>query len=130
MLSVVREMAKSRTGAQSTKHWADRALWFDLAPFASRGVQPARQQFDKEFASVTSFDVDILETELFINGDMGVVCSVQRWNIVSNDSPVARSLLVRQTDCFERQDGDWKIVHEHSSTPMSPGWNGTIETGE
>jgi ketosteroid isomerase-like protein len=130
LLSIVKDMSKSMTGAQSTKHWADGALWFDVVPFASKGIKLACRQFDSEFAKVKSFDVHILETEVFINGDMGVVCGVQRWNIVGKDGTVKPPMLIRQTDCFERQRGQWRIVHEHLSAPISPGWNGKIEEGE
>jgi hypothetical protein len=37
LVSIVKEMTESMTGAQSTRHWADDALWFDIPPFASRG---------------------------------------------------------------------------------------------
>ena len=31
IISIVKEMAESVTGAQSTRHWAADALWFDIA---------------------------------------------------------------------------------------------------
>jgi CheY-specific phosphatase CheX len=37
IVSIVKEMTESMTGAQSTRHWAEDALWFDIPPFASRG---------------------------------------------------------------------------------------------
>ena len=36
LTGIVREMADSMTGAQSTKHWANDALWFDIPAFASK----------------------------------------------------------------------------------------------
>jgi hypothetical protein len=30
LISIVREMTESMTGAQSTRHWAEGALWFDI----------------------------------------------------------------------------------------------------
>jgi len=126
LLSIVEEIAKSMTGAQSTKHWADNALWFDVAPFASKGIEPAYEEFDKAFSRLQSCKVDILETETFINGDMGVVCSVQRWNTTGKDGTVNPPMLIRQTDCFKRQNGEWKVIHEHSSAPISSGWDGRI----
>jgi len=41
IISIVKEMTESMTGAQSTRHWAEDALWLDIPPFASRGIQPA-----------------------------------------------------------------------------------------
>ncbi len=30
LIAIVKEMAESMTGAQSTRHWAEDALWFDI----------------------------------------------------------------------------------------------------
>jgi len=30
IISIVKEMTESMTGAQSTRHWAEDALWFDI----------------------------------------------------------------------------------------------------
>ena len=32
--------------------------------------------------------------------------------------------MLRQTDYLEKQNGDWKVLHEHTS--MSDGWDGRI----
>jgi ketosteroid isomerase-like protein len=78
LTAIVKEMAESMTGVQSTKHWADDALWFDIPPFASRGVEPALKMFDRVFSGFKSCDVKILEEDVTINGDIGIVCTVQR----------------------------------------------------
>ena len=115
------------TGEQSTKHWADDALWFDIPAFASKGIKPARKMFDRVFSGFKSCDVDILEEEVTINGDMGIVCSVQKVNIVLKNGDTKNS-LVRQTDCFERHDGEWQLIHEHASFPAGGEWDGKIVT--
>ena len=70
LVSIVKEMTESMTGAQSTRHWAEDALWFDVPPFASRGIQPALKFFDKVFGSFQSCKVDILEMDVVVNGNM------------------------------------------------------------
>lgn len=82
LTSIVKEMAESMTGAQSTQHWAEDALWFDIPPFASRGIQPALKMFDRVFSGFRSCDIEILGEDVMINGDMGIVCTVQKINIV------------------------------------------------
>jgi ketosteroid isomerase-like protein len=127
LTSIVKEMAESMTGAQSTKHWAKDALWFDIPPFASRGVQPALKMFDRVFSSFKSCDIDILEEEVTINGDMGIVCTVQKVNIVLKSGDTKQA-LARQTDCFERRGGEWKLIHQHASFPSGGEWDGKIIT--
>ena len=73
IISIVKEMTESMTGAQSTRHWAEDALWFDIPPFASRGIQPALKFFGRVFGNFQSCKVDIVETDVVVNGDMGLV---------------------------------------------------------
>ena len=127
LIAIVKEMAESMTGAQSTKHWADDALWFDIPAFASRGIQPALRMFDRVFSGFTSCNIDILEEDVMINGDMGIVCTIQRVNIVLKNGDTKRA-LVRQTDCFERRGGEWQLIHEHASFPAGGEWDGKIIT--
>jgi len=61
------------TGAQSTRHWAKDALWFDIPPFASRGIQAALRFFGRVFGNFQSCKVDIVETDVVVNGDMGLL---------------------------------------------------------
>ena len=127
LTSIVKEMADSMTGAQSTKHWAEDVLWFDIPPFASRGIQPALKMFDRVFSSFKSCKIDILEEDVTINDDMGIVCTIQRVNIVLKNGDTKNS-LVRQTDCFERRGGKWQLIHQHASFPAGGEWDGKIVT--
>lgn len=125
ILSIVKEMAESMTGLQSTKHWSDDALWFDIPAFASRGVQPAMRFFDKVFGGFESCKVDFLETDVVVNGNMGIVCTVQRVNVALK-SGEKKSMLVRETDCFERRTNEWQLIHQHASVPAGGAWDGKI----
>jgi ketosteroid isomerase-like protein len=128
IIAIIKEMAGSMTGAQSTKHWAEDTIWFDIPPFASKGIKPASQFFDKAFSGLQSFKIDILEMETVVNGDMACVFMVQRFNTVSKDGATSSSFLVRQTDCFEKRNGEWKVIHEHTSVPKGSEWDGKIVT--
>jgi hypothetical protein len=60
-------------------------------------------------AQIQSCKVDILEMDLVVNGDMGLVCTIQRVSVVLKTGD-AKRLLVRETDCFERRNGEWKLI--------------------
>ena len=128
LVSIVKEMSKSMTGAQSTRHWAEDALWFDIPPFASRGIQPALKFFDKVFAGFQSCKIELLELDAVVSGTMGIVCSIQRVNVVLKNG-TAKSMVVRETDCFEKRDDQWKLIHQHASVPAGGEWDGKIVTG-
>jgi ketosteroid isomerase-like protein len=126
LLSIVKDMTESMTGAQSTKHWAHDALWYDIPAFASRGVPPAREFFDKVFGTFESCKIDILATDTVVRGDMGIVCTVQRVHVVLKTG-ASKSMLVRETDCFEKRCDAWQLIHQHASVPAGGGaWDGTI----
>ena len=127
IISIVNEMATSMTGAQSTQHWASDALWFDIPAFASKGVAPALKMFDSVFGNFASCKVDILETDVMLNGDLGIVCTVQRTNIEFKNGNT-RTVLSRVTDCFEKRDNEWQLIHEHASVPASGDWDGKFIT--
>ena len=127
IVSIVKEMTESMTGAQSTRHWAADALWCDIPPFASKGVEPARKMFDSVFSNFKSVQVEILDTDVMLNGSMGIVCTVQRTNIELKTGET-RSVLSRVTDCFEKRDGEWQLIHEHASVPAGGDWDGKFVT--
>ena len=125
LISIVKEMSESMTGAQSTRHWAEDALWFDIPAFASRGVQPALKFFDKVFSNFESVKVDILETDIIVNGNMGIACTVQKVDVVLKNGE-KKSMFVRETDCFEKRANEWQLIHQHASVPSGGAWDGKI----
>ena len=127
LISIVKEMAESFTGIQSTKHWAEDALWFDIPPAAVKGKEKSCEVFENAFRQLESIRVEILSTEVFVNGDMGLVCSVQQWIIVPKNG-TENALMVRQTNCFERRNGVWELIHQHDSIPAGGSWDGKILT--
>jgi ketosteroid isomerase-like protein len=62
-----------------------------------------------------------------LNGNMGIVCTIQKVNIVlkTGDTKLA---LVRQTDCFEKRNNEWQLIHEHASFPAGGKWDGKFIT--
>lgn len=123
--NMVREAAKSFSGAQSTKNWTAETIWFDAAPYASVGVENAARVFDEAFGNLKSCDVTILDIRTFVNGDSALVCSVQKWDTVNKDGSANPPFMMRQTDVLERLGGAWKVVHEHTSAAQ--GWDGRID---
>ena len=118
LISIVKEMTESMTGAQSTRHWAEDALWFDIPPFASRGIQPALKFFDRVFGSFQSCKIDILEMDVVVNGNMGLVCTIQRVSVVLKTGD-AKRLLVRETGLLREAK---RRVEIDSSTRLRPIW--------
>ncbi|MDR1051191.1 MAG: nuclear transport factor 2 family protein [Deltaproteobacteria bacterium] len=126
LVAIVLEMTKSFSGAESTKDWAEDALWFDTAPLASKGRLAALPYFDRGFGQIKALRVEIDYLETVVRGDLGFVCTIQKWLVTNKDSSERGPLFIRQTDCFERVGGVWKIVHEHASLPNPVAWDGKV----
>jgi ketosteroid isomerase-like protein len=127
LIAILKEMAESMTGAQSTRHWAEDALWFDIPPFASKGLKPALDMFDRVFNTLSSCRVEILEWDVTVNGSMGVVRTIQKVKLELKKGGT-KSVMVRQTDCFEKRNNRWQLFHEHASIPSGGEWDGKIKT--
>jgi ketosteroid isomerase-like protein len=125
LIGMVKEMTESTTGVQSTKNWADDALWFDIPPFASKGIIPAVKMFDSVFKNFKSIKIDILTMEVVLTDLMGIVCTVQKVNILFQND-VSKTLFVRETDCFRKSANKWTLVHQHASVPSGGDWDGKI----
>lgn len=123
--NIIREIAKSFSGEQSTKDWTEETIWFDAAPYACVGADKARKVFDEAFGNLKSCDVTILDIRTRINGDSALVCSVQKWDTVNKDGSTNPPFMMRQTDYLEKINSEWKVLHEHTS--MANDWDGKIE---
>lgn len=121
---IIKDIAASFSGVDSTKDWTDETIWFDAAPFACVGKENAKPVFDEAFGNLKSCDVTITDMKTRINGDSALICSVQEWATVNKDGSENPVFIMRQNDYLEKIDGEWKVLHEHTST--ADGWDGSI----
>jgi ketosteroid isomerase-like protein len=128
LLSIVKSMTESSTAAQSTEHWAPDALWYDIPAFASKGIAPAIKMFDSVFSNFKSCNITILETEAILSSEIGIICTIQKVEILFQNN-IAKTLFVRETDCFKKINETWKLIHQHASVPSGGEWDGKIITG-
>lgn len=58
--SIIRNIAASFSGEQSTRDWTDETIWFDASPYACVGKDKAAKVFDEAFGNLKSCNVTIL----------------------------------------------------------------------
>ena len=93
---------------------------YDLAPPLARSGADALQRqtladwFDTWRGSI---DYELKDFEITATGDMAFAHGFVRIGGTKVDGDVV-SVWTRQTLCLRKQIGDWKIVHEHTSTPF------------
>jgi hypothetical protein len=60
-------------------------------------------------------------------GGMGLVCTIQSVSVVLKTGD-AKRLVVRETDCIEKRNGEWKLIHQPASVPSGGEWDGKVAT--
>jgi ketosteroid isomerase-like protein len=60
-----------------------------------------------------------------VNGDMGIVCTVQKVNVVLKNGD-KESMFARETDGFEKRSNEWQLIHQDASVPSGGAWDGKI----
>ncbi len=52
------------------------------------------------------------------NGDLGYTVAIERYDARVQGSDTVRSLALRVTQIYRREDGAWKIIHRHADAIM------------
>ncbi len=97
--------------------YAPDATIYGLAPpLGSRGMDP-----DEVKAWLATWDgpidIDGAESELVIGADLAWVTGLNRMRGTKTDGERV-DMWFRTTICLRKQEGRWRIVHDHSSTPF------------
>lgn len=103
-----------------------RALWSHSDPvtlygadFSGSGWPDITDVFAKlgvAFSDCTSYERELLAAD--VSGDLGYTVTLDRIDISINGRP--RPHVLRVTQVYRREDGEWKIVHRHADPPPTP----------
>ncbi|MFI6996013.1 YybH family protein [Nocardia sp. NPDC050175] len=98
-------------------HAAD-TVSFDIAPpLRYVGTDEYRRPWEATFANFTGpIEFEIRELAITIGTDVAFSRSLNRMMGTMRDGQEA-DLWLRWTACFQKRDGQWLIVHDHSSVP-------------
>jgi uncharacterized protein (TIGR02246 family) len=84
------------------------------------GIASRRQSIEGWFSSLgqervkVSFDV----VQVTVDQELAVLTAMGRYAAISTDGAELRSMQNRFTWALRRKEGNWSIVHEHTSTPI------------
>lgn len=96
------------------------AVIFSLAPplvqpaDGTRDVREMQKWFDEKGGSVWS---QVRDLQVTVDGDLALCTSLESMG-APPDSPHPFTLWFRSTLGLRRLDGEWRIIHEHASTPF------------
>lgn len=106
-----------KDAAAALKDYADDIVLYDVCEHANTrdAYQALWEKCFPYFGPSIAFERK--DEQLRISGDLAVLCCLTRIHGAQSDSDSSKS-WVRTTVCYERQGGDWRVVHEHVSLPM------------
>lgn len=117
MFGMVEAMTRANDVDELMRHWARDVLHFDSSVRCLDGSDAARAEIAAQFSCITDSGASIRSSRCLVDGNLGVVVSIQDvWAQHADGSKL--EMTVRQTDCFEKRDGQWQLVHEHVSLPI------------
>lgn len=118
LLAEETEAMRTRDAQRAVARYAPDAVIFDLAPPLGRRGRTA----EGVAAWLTGFDgpvgIEIADLEVSVDGDLAFAQCLRRLTAVPAGAPEGFSFWYRATTCLRRVDGNWLVVHEHTSTPF------------
>jgi len=103
------------------QHYAPDMFFFDaVPPYQHRGAAAYRRTWEVMFQQLPPrIGVEFHDVEISVGGDLAVMHCLTR--IINEDTKEAATAgWVRVTVCHERQQGTWRVIHEHVSVPFDP----------
>jgi ketosteroid isomerase-like protein len=121
----IRELLTTRVDAMTNRDAETLAglsvpgvVGFTLAPpLVHRGEDvEARKAWFAGFDGAIKYEMRDLEVT--VGGDVAYSHSLNRLSATPKGSPQSFDLWFRETVCFRKEDGEWRITHLHDSTPF------------
>jgi ketosteroid isomerase-like protein len=99
--------------------------WYNLNKSVYVGMDHIIRLWDFLVAMGGSAECPIHEEQVHVNGDMGFVS--YRQGFYADFGAMGQvHFEARSTEIWERQDGEWKMVHFHCSEHEPGGWEGGL----
>lgn len=102
-------------------HYDSDVVVFDaIPPFQTRGADAFRRAWEACFPCFPdSFQTEMRDLRISVDGDLALAHWIWRFTGMEKDHPAAQTWM-RNTVEYQRQQGGWRIVHEHVSVPFDP----------
>ena len=108
----------AKDGAVIAATYASNAVVFSLAPpLTHHGVDPDEKQAWLD-SWATPVDLESRDFKLTIGGDIAYGHGFLRLSGTKKGAEGQVSFWMRSTVCLQRQDGKWRIAHDHVSVPF------------
>jgi ketosteroid isomerase-like protein len=102
-------------------HYAPDVLFFDaVPPYEHRGADAYRRSWEACFPYLPArLGSELRDLEITVSGDLAIMHCLNR--LIDEETKQAATCgWVRVTVGYERQQGVWRVIHEHVSVPFDP----------
>jgi ketosteroid isomerase-like protein len=102
--------------------YSDQAQIFDAwDDWSFKGIEPLRKMVESWFVSLDEDRVKVEMSDLRTQsgGDIGYASAIVKFTAISKEGSPLRWLENRFTWVLERKHNEWKIMHQHSSSPAN-----------
>ncbi len=113
--NITRDMALAQSADEIMRCWDEDVEWFDITARHLKGYDVVHAEFDEQFSCLKSCGSEFLSLDSIVSGELGIVTSTQRFWAVSKADESREEMVTRQTDCYKKKNGEWKLVHQHIS---------------
>lgn len=102
-------------------HYAPDVTVFDvIPPFQTRGAAALRRTWEGAFPCLpAAFQTETRDLGVIVSGEVALAHWLWRFTGSEQDHPAMQTWF-RATVGYQRQQGRWRIVHEHASVPFHP----------
>ena len=107
-----------KKGAAIAAPYEENAAVFNLAPPLTHIGVDAQEKQEWLDGWATPIDLEARDVEIMICGDMAIWHGFLRMRGTKKGTEGGVDFWMRETLCFKRQAGCWRIVHEHTSVPF------------
>ena len=96
----------------------DRLIIFDaIPPLKYSGTNAWHKNLEGFVAAYNPGILELTDLQVATDGKLGYAHSIQHFKGTDTNGKHVE-MAFRVTDCLEKENGKWKIVHEHNSMPI------------
>jgi ketosteroid isomerase-like protein len=121
ILALIESMLKANhdkdAAAFAAPFATDSAVYSLAPPLVHHGIDLKEKQAWYD-TWATPVDLERRDFKIAVSGDLAVGYGFLRLTGTKRGAAEQVSFWMRETLCFERVDGAWRIVHEHASVPF------------
>jgi ketosteroid isomerase-like protein len=121
ILKIEQDMAMTQTVDGVMAAWDNAVIWYDIVPGEVDGLEAARKNYGEELSHVTNVRTKILRIKVVADANIGFAFSTQHLVADGKNGEPNLDFVFRETDCFQRKGGRWRLTHQQLSLPVDLG---------